>query len=93
MASICVNHWNEIIVPAVPPEYLPVEPMFLELQAEYLEFCTVRDAHIVAVREVEAAQNLKLEAREACNYAERLVFHWKRALYLNTGHQYWTAMP
>ena len=93
MASICVNHWNEIIVPTVPPEYLPVEPMFIAMQAEYLAFCTVRDAHIDATRKAEAAQNLKLEEREACNDAERLVFHWKRALYLDTGHQYWTATP
>ncbi len=93
VASGCIEHWNDINVPPPPPEYLPVEAMFAEFAVEYDAFQAAYTAYIAKTRDVEEAQNLFLEKREACHHAERLIFHWYKGLHLDGDDEWWTATP
>ena len=55
VASGCIEHWNDITNPAVPPEYLPVEAMFAEFIVEYDVFQAAYTAYIAKTRDVEEA--------------------------------------
>ena len=93
MASGCIEHWNDLDDAGLPPEYAPVEDMFAEFTVEYDVFQAAYTAYIAKTRDVEEAQNLFLEKREACHDAERLVFHWYKGLHLDGEDQWWTATP
>ncbi len=91
MASGCLEHWDDITDPDVPPEYAPVADMFAEFQDEYDTFQAAYTAYIAKTRDVEEAQNLLLEKRELCHHKERLIFHWFKGLHKDGEAEWWTA--
>ena len=93
MAKNCLDHWNEITDPDVPPEYTPVEAFFTEYATECADFEAAHDAHIDATREKEIAETLVDTKREACHKAERLIFTWFRGIHIDPGEKWWEDTP
>lgn len=93
VATSCQEHWDDITSSAVPAEYTPVEPYFIEFATEMTTFNAELGEFIDATRDAEDAQNLVLQEREACQKQERLVFNWYRGLHLNPRDEWWTGTP
>ncbi|MCD6502515.1 hypothetical protein J7L01_07920 [bacterium] len=93
MAKNCLDHWNELCDPAMPPEYAPVAGFFTEYATEFADFEAAHEAHIDATREKEIAETLVDVKREACHVAERLIFSWFRGIHLNPEEKWWEDTP
>ena len=91
VAQTCVGHWVDISVPAVPPEYLPLESDFVALQAMFAAFEAAKAEHFAAMNAAQEAQNDVLTTREACHEQERKIFNWYRARHSNTQDEWWTG--
>jgi hypothetical protein len=92
-AEICRDHWAELCVPAVPPEYLPVQGKLDAVAGLLVAVEDNREAYAEATRDREIAQNALLISREAINHEERRLFNWYRGLYTNPEDEWWTETP
>jgi len=93
MAKNCLDHWNELCDPAMPPVYAPVAGFFTEYATEFSDFEAAHEAHIDATREKEIAETLVDTKRDACHKAERLVFTWFRGIHIDPEEKWWEDTP
>ncbi len=92
-AQAFVTNWEEVCDPAVPPEYASLEALFNEIVVLFGDYSTLKDAYSTAYYAMVDAQNTLLEAREACNEAERDIFHWFRGFHPKGDDEFWTETP